>query len=308
MKEFEFIELLKDLNRYSDKNTIGIGDDAALIGDFFIAKDLLVQDVHFKIDAGLDNILFKLITANVSDICAMGGISPFYALLGVSSDGSINMEEFHLYLKKALDFYQIDLIGGDTTASRHGLFLSFTILGKRNKFVLTRSGAKIGDIVFISRPVGLSKISLEKELKIGEYDTCEYLHYRNKAEVDLARCLGELPYITSCIDISDGLGRDLGHISEKSSVKIVLKESWIDVSHLEGFGLKNPLEYYLSSGEEYALAFTVDKNFIEEFALQLKKFPSVSMIGEVAKGSGIFLEKVDGSLLDISQYGYEHLT
>jgi len=52
--------------------------------------------VHFKINAGLDNILFKLITANVSDICAMGGISPFYALLGVSSDGSINMEEFHL--------------------------------------------------------------------------------------------------------------------------------------------------------------------------------------------------------------------
>jgi len=123
-----------------------------------------VQDVHFKINAGLDNILFKLITANVSDICAMGGISPFYALLGVSSDGSVNMEEFYICLKNALDFYQIDLIGGDTTASRNGLFLSFTILGKRNKFVLTRSGAKIGDFVFISRPVGLSKISLEKNL------------------------------------------------------------------------------------------------------------------------------------------------
>jgi len=54
----------------------------------------------------------------------------------------------------------------------------------------------------------------------------------------LARFLGGLHYITSCIDISDGLGRDLGHIAEKSSVKIVLKESWIDVSHLEGFWFK----------------------------------------------------------------------
>ncbi|MCA1927002.1 MAG: thiamine-phosphate kinase [Calditerrivibrio sp.] len=307
MKEFHFISKLKeDIDFKTLPDFIGIGDDAALIGDMLIAKDIIVSDIHFKLDAGLENIIFKLITSNVSDICAMGGTSPFYGLFGVSSDGTIDMDRLRLSLKKSLGYYGVTLIGGDTTGSKSGLFLSFTIIGKRNRFVLKRGGAKAGDILFLSRPVGLSRVSLERELGIAAYEIDQFLHYKNIAEVKLGDFLGRSELVTSCIDISDGLGRDLGHISETSGCRIVIYESMLDTKHLEKFRLSSPIDYFLTSGEEYALAFTVDGERVEEFQSSLKNFPDVMMIGKVFEGNGVFLMGSDGSLIDISKYGYEH--
>ncbi|MGC9062475.1 thiamine-phosphate kinase [Calditerrivibrio sp.] len=308
MKEFEFIKKLSDLNRYYFSNKdLGIGDDAALLGEFLIAKDLIVSDVHFKREAGLRNILFKLITSNVSDIAAMGGTQPFYALLGLSTDGSIDLENFITDLKYVLDYYRIDLIGGDTTGSVHGIFLSLTIIGRKNRFLLKRTTARSGDILFLSRPVGLSKLSLEKELGIAQHSIHPHYHYNQKAEVALGGLLGSLNYVTSCIDISDGLGRDLSHISEGSKVKIIVEEKYFDISYLEKFNIKNPFDYILSSGEEYALAFTIDKNYSSEFKIYRKQFPDILEIGFITDGEGVFLRKKDNSLVDISRYGYEHL-
>lgn len=308
MKEFEFISNLKeDIDSKIFPDFIGIGDDAALIGDMLIAKDIIASDIHFKLSAGLDNILFKLVTSNVSDICAMGGRSPFYGLFGISTDGTIDMHRLISSLKKSLDFYGVNLIGGDTTGSKSGLFLSFTIIGKRNRSVLKRGGAKAGDLLFLSRPIGLSKVSLEKELGIADHDIDPFFHYKNVAEVELANILGESDFVTSCIDISDGLGRDLGHIAEMSSCKILIYESMLDMGHLEGFDLKSPLEYFLTSGEEYALAFTVKEDHLVEFEKIVNKFPDIMMIGRVFDGSGVFLMENSGNLIDISRSGYEHL-
>lgn len=308
MKEFDFIKTLTNLKKFHlSDNDLGIGDDAASIGNWLIAKDLIVSDVHFKRTAGWRNILFKLITSNVSDIAAMGGKHPFYGLLGISTDGSMSLNDFSNVLKEVLDFYQIDLIGGDTTSSQSGIFLSFTIIGKRNSSLLTRSGAKPGDLLFLSRPVGLSKVSLERELNIKNHLIDPHLHYKQVAEVKLGGLLGTLSCVTSCIDISDGLGRDLSHISESSNVKIVVDEKLLHVKHLEKYNLDNPIDYVLTSGEEYALAFTIDRNHISKFENTISDYPNIHKIGYVSDGYGVFLEKENSELIDISKLGFEHL-
>ncbi|MCX8085044.1 MAG: thiamine-phosphate kinase [Calditerrivibrio sp.] len=305
MKEFDFLKKIKPVRYHLKDRELGIGDDAALIGDFLIAKDIIVSDIHFKKSAGVENILFKLITSNVSDIAAMGGKAPFYGLLGISAHDEFLDENFLKGLRYALDFYNVDLIGGDTTSSKHDFFLSFTIIAKKNRYVLKRNGAKAGDYLFVSRGLGYSKISLEKELGLKEHDIDPLYHYRQVAEVELGRLLGTLPYVTSCIDISDGLGRDLGHIAEKSGVRIVLDEEKLPLKHLEKFNLSTPVDYFVSSGEEYALAFTVGREYLTDFMKRIKRFDSVYLIGEVVDGTGVFLKR-GSDFVDISRKGFEH--
>jgi thiamine-monophosphate kinase len=308
MKEFEFIKTLSRLKYYNiTENDLTIGDDAALLGNHLIAKDIIVSDIHFKRDAGMEKILFKLITSNVSDIAAMGGKPPFYGLLGLSVDGEIDLKQFTDALSNVLDFYKIDLIGGDTTGSKSGVFLSFTIIGNKNKYLLKRSGAKPGDILYLSRPVGLSLISLEKELNIINHPIDPHYHYKQRAEVDLGLTLGSLGYVTSCIDISDGLGRDLSHIAKSSNVNILVNEKLLHTTHLKDFDIIDPLKYILSSGEEYALAFTIDRNYEKDFEKIIQSFPDIHRIGHIKEGSGVLLQKSDGKLIDISSLGWEHL-
>ncbi|MEF3255012.1 MAG: hypothetical protein K6348_05545, partial [Deferribacterales bacterium] len=233
---------------------------------------------------------------------------PLYALLGISNDGSIDMIEFVDALKKVLNFYSVILIGGDTTSSKKGVFLSLTIIGHKNSNLLRRSGAKIGDLVYLSRPVGLSKVSLEKELGVNCFDIDATYHYKQVAEVSLGSLLGKIIGITSCIDISDGLGRDIGHIADASKVCVILDEAKIDLSHLNRFNLDDPLRYFLSSGEEYALVFTVDGKFKDIVEHELQKFLSVIQIGEVVEGEGVYLKTKNGVLYNISNFGYEHTT
>jgi len=294
IKNREF-NLIDEISKMLDNGcvTLGVGDDAALFGETLIAKDIMVESVHFTKSAPLLNIMRKIVTANVSDIAAMGGVAE-YALLGIAiPEGySVTAED----IVRPFNTYGLKLIGGDTTSSKSSLFLSVTIIGKKNEYVLERGGAKTGDLVYISRPVGRVRQGLEAELKGSD----NYNHYLVKAEIELGDLLGKTGIATSCIDISDGLGKDASHIAKKSGVKIVIESDKVPVDKL--VGIENPIEYALASGEEFALLFTVPSEKKKEFEMMS---PKSIYIGRVEEGAGVVLE-TGTAQTDISRSGYEH--
>ncbi|XOB65947.1 thiamine-phosphate kinase [Deferribacteres bacterium DY0037] len=291
-KEFSLIERLSSMLNNGGV-TLGVGDDAALFGETLVAKDIMVEGVHFTKGAPFLHIMRKIVTANVSDIAAMGGTAE-YGLLGIAiPEGyDVNAED----IVKPFEMYGVKLIGGDTTSSQDSLFVSVTIIGRKNQHVLQRSGANAGDIIYLSRPVGRVRELLEQELAGGD----TYNHYLIKAETELGDLLGRTGLATSCIDVSDGVGRDASHIADKSGVCMVIEESRFPVEHLHVKG--DAVMFALGSGEEFALLFTVAEKDISELEMLA---PSAVRVGYVETGSGVYLEGEQGRV-DISETGYEH--
>lgn len=283
-----------------------IGDDAAAFDKFVITKDVIVENIHFTRKASVKDIIFKLFTSNVSDIAAMGA-KPLYCLFAISMPPEqFKQKDIIDALVFAQNYYKITIIGGDTTSSKSDLFLSLTLIGRKNKYLLTRAGAKPGDLLFLSRPLGLALLSLENEITEKKFDIEEFYHYRIIAESSLGTLLGSLKGVNACIDISDGLGVDSQHLAMESNVKIEINEELLPIKHLLKFKVDN-LKYLLNSGEEYALLFTIDPQFkdsiINEINNKLGRMPF--HIGYVKNGSGSYLKK-DNRLDDISRMGYVH--
>ena len=303
MKEFDFIQGLISKNNLIE---LSIGDDAACFNDILIAKDIMVQDIHFTLKAPLEYIIFKLFTANVSDIAAMGGIAE-NILLGLAIPDFIDKSELVSAIKKATNFYGLNLIGGDTTSSKDKLFLSLTITGKKGKYLLKRSGAQAGDIMCLSRPTGLSKLSLIQELEGKDCGLAPFSHYLMKAETDLGQLLGNTFGITSCIDISDGLSSELHHIAKQSRVKIVVDKEKLPLNMLNNY-TDDTLSYCLESGEEFALLFTVKKNLFQSVKKLILKELKVEIIdiGNIFNGEPKVLLKDEDMVTPLLNLGYEH--
>lgn len=295
MKEFSFIETLQK-RMGTSAVPLGIGDDAALADDVLIAKDIMVEDVHFTRHAPLENIIYRLFTANVSDIAAMGGTAR-NVLLGVASPpGRVEETALCDAIEAACKDYGVNLIGGDTTASKHDLFLSLTVTGTPGPNLLTRSAARPGDVVFLSRPCGFCQYHLERELEGMGF----YAHYRMRAETALGSLLSASGLVSCAIDISDGLGRDLSHIADASKVAIHLDQKSIPIAHLP---VTNRLKYALASGEEFALAFTVPEEHADQLTNDIKARMNRPLypVGKVTEGSGVFIDE-----RNISNFGHEH--
>ena len=303
--ELSFIRLLRSICK-QPKIKLPIGDDAACFNNYLITTDVMVENIHFTLKAGINNIIFKLFTSNISDIAAMGG-APLYSLLTTSiPKNRIAHMELITAINEALQFYGIYLIGGDTTGSARDIFLSLTLIGKKNKYLLTRAHAKPGDLLCLSRPTGLSLIALEKEMYNKHPSIEPYYHYSIPAEAEFGKTLGTLRGVTSCIDISDGLGVDANHLSEESNVKVIVNADKLPLKHLKIFNVEE-IKYTITSGEEYALLFTIDKCEFNRVASEIKKLMSreIYLIGCIEEGSGVFL-KEGSKLTDISRYGYIH--
>lgn len=302
MKEFEFISFLE--KSVINKNKY-IGDDAALIyNKLLISKDILSENIHFLPSTPLKDIIHKLFTCNISDIASMGGVAK-YVVLGLALRNSSYLEHITPLIEEECKFYNVELIGGDTTSSEKNVF-SLTVLGEKGKNILYRSGAEEEDIIFISRPLGKCRISLEKELNTHSFNIDKYYHYKVNAEHKLGEYLGNTSGITSMTDISDGLGVDLNNIALSSGKKAVIEYDRLDLSHLDKYGIDN-LEYFLSSGEEFALVFTVKSSYAAKIQKDILEFLNINIIpiGRIENGSGIYLEQ-NGYMQNILRAGYEH--
>lgn len=295
----------------------GIGEDAAVLNfgqiDLLFTTDLMVEGVHFL--KGLTParaIGHRLLAANLSDLAACGAEPLIYTVLLV-----VHPEERWEYVKeiyqgmKALgEQFGASLAGGDISRGEQ-LLLGLALLGKvpRGRWV-PRSGARVGDAIFVSGSLGESALGL-RQLKRGMREgPFVRRHLFPEPRLDLGRGLSERGLVHAMIDISDGFLQDLGHILEASGVgaeihldRLPLEGDYLEECHRMGL---DPLELALLGGEDYELIFTAPEGRAEEVMdLGRQLGVRIEAVGRILQG-GIRLLK-DGRPYPLPRFtGYDH--
>ncbi len=296
--EFGLIELITKV-----LDTESIGDDCASFefgGTFLLLTgDSLVEGVHFLGTVPPESLGWKAVSVNVSDIVASGG-SPRWILSSlVLPDLEISfVERLYIGMKRACGFYGCEVVGGNISKGER-IVIDLFAVGTSER-VVDRSGAKPGDSLFVSGTLGDSRAGLELlREKRQDYKPHELLlierHVRPTARIDYVKHI--VKYGTACIDISDGLIQDAGHLSRMSGVRIDIDSAKVPISKelrkfCEERGI-DPLEYALSGGEDYQLLFTHPEG-------RQNPFLDMTLIGRVSEGEGVY---VDG---ERREGGYSH--
>ncbi len=305
--EFGLIDRLTQAFSPKQASTLcGVGDDAAVLkfGDkaVLVSTDQLIEGIHFDLSyMPLKHLGYKSVVVNLSDICAMNGVPTQVTVsIAVSNRFPLEaLEELYAGIKLACDIYQVDLVGGDTTSSDRGLYISVTAIGQASeKEVAYRSGAKPNDLLVVTGDLGgaymgLKVLQREKEVfKVNpnsqpDLEPYSYIVERQlkpEARKDIVSLLKELKVKpTSMIDISDGLSSEILHLCLKSNVgchvyedKIPLDPTVINVC--EEFVLDSTM-IALSGGEDYELLFTIDQNDYPK----IKGNPNLTVVGHMTE-------------------------
>ena len=304
--EAGLIAQLRDLFHASFQTgvEIGIGDDAAVIlasnKKLVATVDMAVEDIHFKRGWSTPfQIGAKLTTANLADIFAMGA-TPRYLLVAAAItevNNSQMVSELAKGIRSVADKYEVAVIGGDLSRAEK-MSLSITALGEISEKPITRSGAKVGDIVYVSALPGLSAAGLAiltRGLDRPRYVVEAHLNPKLNAPDKLIKVA------TSMCDISDGLVTDASHIASASTVSINLSKDKLisgsdfkDLAELAVELGEQVFDWILTGGEDHFFLATVDpKNASDEIGLE---------IGVVEMGNGEVL--LDGE--KIQKAGYQH--
>ncbi|MEY2963568.1 MAG: hypothetical protein RL754_829 [Bacteroidota bacterium] len=328
--EFGLIDHLTNNVEIKNANTIlGIGDDAALIdmGTHYqaISTDMLLEGVHFDLSyMPLKHLGYKSVVVNLSDIYAMNGKAEHITVgIGVSNRFPVEaLEEIYEGINLACKAYDVDLIGGDTTASHSGLVISITSVGRVEKGQeAKRSGAQNNDLIVVSGDLGGAYMGLqilEREKQVflenpemqPELSGHEYILERQlkpearKDVVEILKELGVRP--TSMIDISDGLSSETLHLAKASGMQFNIYENKIPIDPsiytlCEEFSM-NTTTVALSGGEDYELLFTVP---IDSHEL-METNPNFTIIGYVKEGSGANLITRDDQVIELKAQGFKH--
>ena len=299
----------------------GIGDDAAELSlpvghHLLTSTDLLIEDVHFRLDwTGYNELGHKAVAVNLSDIAAMGG-TPRFLYLGLACHGETELENINAFTEGALaeaERYQVTLVGGDTCRSPGPWMISVTIEGCAPPGqAIGRDGAQPGDLIMVSGTLGDSALALHL-LSAGRAPE-QFLrdrHHRPTPQVDLGRQLAERSLAKAMIDISDGLASDLEHILQASQVDGLIEEAKIPLS--QAFHRHTEVEpalrdLALRGGEDYQLLFTVaPENAAAVAALGSELGLQITSIGVIQEGSGVLsVQDRAGSVRPILVKGYDH--
>ncbi|MFA7552601.1 MAG: thiamine-phosphate kinase [Spongiibacteraceae bacterium] len=322
LTEFELISRYFSSIGYNSSNTarsaidLGIGDDCAILSippgqRLALSIDTMVAGRHFPEDAAPYDIGQRLLAVSISDLAAMGAKPLAFTLaLTVPQVDPQWLEQFSRGLSDAAAVYAIPLIGGDTTQGP--LTLSVQVHGSVPiNTALLRSGAQIGDAIFVSGCLGdnaaaLAMIQGRLEVNEQQRQFLQSRFYQPRARVELGQQL--LAIATSAVDISDGLLADLGHICKASAVAARIEQSKLPISIVvTEVACDDALGYALTGGDDYELCFTAAKNKREAIAAcsQLLNIP-ITEIGEITAGSGVSCVDGQGTIVVPEKAGYVH--
>lgn len=330
--EFGLIDHLTANRKYVQASTVqGVGDDTAVIdsGDHYtlLTKDLLLEGVHFDMTYyPLKHLGYKAITVNLSDIYAMNG-TPRQVIVGMGISSRFPLEaidELYKGMYLACEKYNVDLVGGDTTSSLRGLFLSVTALGTVDKDKVTYRGPALeGDLVCVSGDLGgayAGLLVLEREKSVfkanpnmqPDLEGHDYILERQlkpEAREDIVKLLSDLKVKPSAmIDISDGLASEIKHICKHSDLGCTIYEDKIPIDQktydtARSFNM-DPTTYAMNGGEDYELLFTIPSEHFDKF----KNLPDVSVIGHMThKSNGINLITKNNTVVEIKAQGWDHM-
>lgn len=316
MNEFELIQkyFIKEFGGYGV--ALGIGDDCALLQppaakSLAVSMDTLVGGNHFPKNADPELIAERCIRVTVSDLAAMGAEPLWYSLgLTIPAADPNWLEGFSRGLFQAASLYNCALIGGDTT--RGPLSITVQVFGAVPlESALTRSGAKVGDAVYVTGNLGDAAAAvgvIKKELQVGKAAFNYFMsrYYRPTPKIAEGQLLRGLA--SAAIDISDGLMADLGHICKSSGVGAVVDLEHIPVSEaLKKLATPEQIvRWALSGGDDYELCFTVPESNVEhlERLIEQDKIAAVH-IGEIIKGADVTCLN-RGKVVKVDSAGFQH--
>lgn len=328
--EFGLIEHLTKPFSTKNRSTLKtVGDDAAVIqNDNFltvVSTDMLVEGIHFDLAyTPLRYLGYKSVVVNLSDIYAMNAQPKQITVsLALSNRFSVEaLEELYKGIQEACELYQVDLVGGDTTSSPRGLYISVTAIGQGEAEKISyRNGAKVGDLLCITGNVGAAYLGLqilEREKQIfqqtgaqPDFEEQQYLIERQlkpEARKDMIELFAKNKLIpTAMIDVSDGVASEIFHICKQSGVGAYIEESGVPI-HPNAqemaikFGL-DPITCALSGGEDYELLFAINPKDLDK----VKYLPDIYIMGEiVAPTDGIKLHTKGGQIHPLKAQGWKH--
>lgn len=311
MHEFE---LIRQVFREADYTKPGgavvrsIGDDCALLNiaageQLAVSTDSLLEAVHFPV--GADGFLLgqRALAVAVSDLAAMGA-SPLAFTLALSlPQADVDwLRELSRGLQAMSQQSEIPLVGGDTT--RGPLNIGVTVMGTVPAGqALLRSGAKPGQQLWVSGPLGAAAAALQ----VLQDDKSDYpgllaAYWSPQPQLELGQWLRGKG--GAALDVSDGLLADAGHMAAESAVRLVIERELVPV-HPQALALspEQALEWALSGGDDYQLVFSLSALYAADLQ---KQFPQARCIGHVAEGQGVLLVDGQGRPVDFYSDGYQH--
>jgi thiamine-monophosphate kinase len=331
--EFGLIERITQNFTPVNKSTVkAVGDDAAVIDyaglQTVVSTDLLVEGVHFDLAyTPLKHLGYKSVVVNLSDIFAMNAVPEQITVsLALSNRFSVEaVEELYAGIEQACKFYNVDLVGGDTTSSLKGLIISVTAIGKaKPENLVYRNGAKEGDFICVSGNlgaayVGLQVLNREKQVFVSnqemqpELENHQYIIGRQlkpEARKDIIAYLNDQEIKpTAMMDVSDGLSSELMHICRQSGVGCHIYEASVPI-HNDTYNQAiefniDPITCALNGGEDYELVFTIDPK--DEPKIDSDEMDIV-IIGKVtAKEKGLQIQTRANHLHELVAQGWNAL-
>src|ERR1051325_5967756 len=283
--EFDFINSLRQRTAAPTQSLVaGIGDDAAVFRstagtETVVTADLLVEDVDFRRTTTPPYLLgHKALAVSLSDIAAMGA-RPLWSLISIGVPEDVwetgFVERLYDGLLDLANRYGVQLIGGDTSRTHENIVIDSVVAGECSAgTAVMRSGARIGDQIFVTGSLGAAAAGLRliergahlAEQNLGDEDSQKLDHIllrqlRPEPRVGWGIVLGEEGLATAMIDLSDGLSSDLNHLCAASNVGALIDSSLLPVddrvTELGGRRALDPLQLALHGGEDFELLFTV---------------------------------------------------
>lgn len=321
MKEFELIRTYFTGRGHVRKDVVlGVGDDAALTKVpedklLVVATDTMVENVHFFNDADARSVGHKCLAVNLSDFAAMGA-EPAWASVALTLPNADEqwVKGFSDGLYEVADYYNVQIIGGDTTKGPLTVTVSLKGFVQEDN-VLLRSGAKVGDWIYVTGSLGDSALAVDARLNPKHLPQNALKKAQEKFDYPSARiAAGQLlrKVATSALDVSDGVLQDLGHILHASDVAACIHVDKLPISDnvREAVSEEEAIKLALIGGEDYELLFTIPeerKVYLEQNATAMGV--KSTCIGQIKSGEGKISLKKDGEPYPMPEIsGYQHFT
>jgi len=284
MNETEFVAALRKLPLHSGAR--GLEDDCAVLpvgGEtLIITHDMMGEDTHFHSDADKADVAWKLLAANLSDLAAKGA-EPVGVLLGYSLGN--DDARFLAGLNEGLVAYGVPLMGGDTVATTGTSTYGMTAIGRATHLpVPSRNGARAGDGIYVTGPVGRAMLGYEGDP--------EHLAAFNRPVPRLAEGIALAPLASAMMDVSDGLLLDCWRMAWVSGVTLALDSAAVPVASRARFG------ECVRWGDDYELLFTAPEGITLPVA--------ATRIGKVRAREHAPLLLDEAPLADPANLGYRH--
>jgi thiamine-monophosphate kinase len=312
--EFEIIARhFSKLGKVSALTRLGVGDDAAVVEvpagqQLVVCIDNLVGGVHFPPQTRAEDIAWKALAVNLSDLAAMGASAEWFQMsLTLPKVDEDWLQDFARGLRAASEHFEVQLVGGDTCRGELAVCIQAAGLVPADGYV-TRAGAQAGDIIAVSGELGNAALGLadlggEIELPVKTREKCRQALDRPRPRLELAPFLRR--HATAAIDISDGLVGDLGHLLEAGNCGAAIDrasfpaDAWIREN--------DAWDYALEGGDDYEICFTLGERDREQLSTWNRDNPDcpLTVIGSITDGG--YTLQTAGRVLDLGQrHGYRH--